>query len=366
MITIIGGGPAGIGMGVLLKQSGISDFVILEKNEVGSTFFQWPLETKLITPSFTAHGFGHLDLNAILPDTSPAYTFGKEHLSGEEYGDYLDLITGHYELPVREHTTVYQVEKRDGQYWVQTSEDGKGYFSTSVIVACGEFQFPKNPFPYGIHYGDVVSWSEIEGNRIIIGGGESAADAAYQLAGAGNHVDVYYPATVWFDTEVDPSRTLSPFTRERLASPAISGRIAEHPGKRATSVEKHEETDSYIIRFEDGELIETEWEPIICTGFDSGAKQFEQLFEWSEEGLPVLTGKDESTIAPSVYLIGPNVRQKNTIFCFIYKFRQRFAVIAEDIIARHGLVHNPAIFESYKQGSMYLDDLSCCEKDCVC
>lgn len=31
MITIIGGGPAGIGMGVLLKQNGIDDFIIIER-----------------------------------------------------------------------------------------------------------------------------------------------------------------------------------------------------------------------------------------------------------------------------------------------------------------------------------------------
>jgi cation diffusion facilitator CzcD-associated flavoprotein CzcO len=34
MITIIGVGPAGIGMGILLKQCGINDFVILEKDIV--------------------------------------------------------------------------------------------------------------------------------------------------------------------------------------------------------------------------------------------------------------------------------------------------------------------------------------------
>jgi putative flavoprotein involved in K+ transport len=366
LITIIGGGPAGIGMGVLLKQNGIKDFIILEKDQVGATFFQWSKETKFITPSFTAHGFGHLDLNAILPDTSPAYTFGREHLSGEEYGDYLGMIVEHYDLPISENTTVYKVEKREEKYWVQTSEGGDGFFSASVILACGEFQFPKRPFTYGIHYGDVTSWIELEGNRIIIGGGESAADAAYHLAATGRQVDVYYDAHVWFDTEVDPSRTLSPFTRERLELLAVSNRIVEHPRKRAVSIEKDEEKECYVVQFEDGEVVETDWEPIICTGFSSGAKQFKHLFDWNEEGLPVLTEKDESTIAPSVYLIGPSVRQKNTIFCFIYKFRQRFAIIAEDIFFHHNLPRNPDVFQLYKQSSMYLDDLSCCEKDCAC
>ncbi|MFE5429704.1 NAD(P)/FAD-dependent oxidoreductase [Peribacillus simplex] len=366
MITIIGGGPAGIGMGVLLKQNGIDDFIILERDQVGSTFFQWPEETRFITPSFTAHGFSYLDLNAILPDTSPAYTFGKEHLSGEEYGEYLCMIAEHYKLPVSENTQVHIVEKREEKYWVQTSEKGDGFFSESVIIACGEFQFPKRPFKYGIHYGDVTLWKEIEGDRIIIGGGESAADAAYHLNKDGRRVDVYYSAKQWFDIEVDPSRTLSPFTRERLESTKELNGIFEHPMSRAISVEKDDEKDMFLIQLENGDVVETKWEPIICTGFASGAKQFKELFEWNEEGLPILTEKDESTLAPSVYLIGPNVRQSNTIFCFIYKFRQRFAIIAEDIIFHHNLPRNQDIFELYKKSAMYLDDLSCCEKGCAC
>ncbi|MBT2571509.1 NAD(P)/FAD-dependent oxidoreductase [Planococcus sp. ISL-110] len=366
MITIIGAGPAGIGMGVLLRQSGVEDFVIIEKDTVGSTFFQWPKETKLITPSFTAHGFGQLDLNAILPDTSPAYTFGKEHLSGEEYGDYLDLIAGHYDLPVREHTMVHHIEKRGERYWIQTDEEGDGHLSDSIIVACGEFQFPKRPFSAGLHYRDVVSWGELEGPRMVIGGGESSADAAFHLASKGEQVDVYYSADSWFDTAVDPSRTLSPFTRERISSPAIAGKITQHSQKKAVSVEQDADLLGYTVTFEDGTSITTENEPIICTGFSHGAKQFGELFEWNEEGLPLLTDKDESTIAPSVFLIGPSVRQAKTIFCFIYKFRQRFAIVAEELFDRHQLAHNPAVFNSYKAASMYLSDLSCCENECAC
>ena len=42
-------------------------------------------------------------------------------------------------------------------------------------------------------------------------------------------------------------------------------------------------------------------------------------------GDPKLTKCDESTICPGLFLCGPQVRQDDQIFCFVYKYRQRFA-----------------------------------------
>lgn len=79
---IVGGGASGIGMGVALKDFGVDDFVILEKGFVGSSFLKWTAETRFLTPSFQSTQFGLLDLNAVAINTSPAYSSGKEHLSG--------------------------------------------------------------------------------------------------------------------------------------------------------------------------------------------------------------------------------------------------------------------------------------------
>lgn len=39
-ILIVGAGPAGIGMGILLKQLGIKNCGILERDRIGSPFMQ--------------------------------------------------------------------------------------------------------------------------------------------------------------------------------------------------------------------------------------------------------------------------------------------------------------------------------------
>ena len=84
-IIIVGAGAAGIGFGAALQQLGIEDYLILEKGNIGDSFLKWPRTTRFITPSFTTNGFGFPDINAIVPDTSPAFSFQKEHLSGREY-----------------------------------------------------------------------------------------------------------------------------------------------------------------------------------------------------------------------------------------------------------------------------------------
>jgi len=63
-------------------------------------------------------------------------------------------------------------------------------------------------------------------------------------------------------------------------------------------------------------------------------------------------------------LVGPNVKHDNALFCFIYKYRQRFAVIAREILSRIG--EESDAIESYANQGFLLDDLSCCDQECTC
>ncbi len=74
-VIIVGAGASGLGVGIVLQKLGI-DFLILEKDSVGSSFRKWPKETRFISPSFTGKFFKMPDLNAISPETSPAFNLG--------------------------------------------------------------------------------------------------------------------------------------------------------------------------------------------------------------------------------------------------------------------------------------------------
>lgn len=367
-IIIIGAGAAGIGFGVALKELGLSSYLILEKDQIGQSFRNWPLETRFITPSFTSNGFGLPDLNAVSPDTSPAYTFGQERLSGADYADYLKLITETYHLPVRENQTVLRITQVGKYYHVQTPTTT--YQATYLIFALGEFQFPQRPEIIGaelaVHYGEIKTWSAVANSRgTIIGGNESAIDAAINLASLGKSVTIYTNTSSLTENIADPSRSLSPYTRQRyldaLANQALIKIIS---GKQLTKLTRT--GANYQLLFIDQTTVTVPDPPILCTGFQNGLQSLaSHLFDFQEQ-VAQLSNVDESLQAKNCFQIGPYVRHQDAIFCYIYKFRQRFAVIISEIARRQGLEINQEKLVGYRKNAMYLDDFRTCQVDCPC
>ena len=112
--------------------------------------------------------------------------------------------------------------------------------------------------------------------------------------------------------------------------------------------------------------------PLLCAGFEGSIALgvVKDLFEWGKgeadgcaAGSPLLNLQDESTTTPGLFLVGPAVRHGELSFCFVYKFRQRFGVVA-DVIAR-GLGRDTAeAIETCRKMNMYLDDFECCKGAC--
>ncbi|MYF65856.1 MAG: SidA/IucD/PvdA family monooxygenase, partial [Chloroflexi bacterium] len=145
-VAIVGAGPAGLGCAVALKEFGVDDVIILDRHEVGASFRRWPQEMRFITPSFTANAFGLLDLNAIVPNTSPAYTLDREHPSGVAYAQYLDNIVHHFALQVKSGIDVCGVTVEDDGTFTLTTTD-RPVRARHLIWAAGEFQYPdRDPF----------------------------------------------------------------------------------------------------------------------------------------------------------------------------------------------------------------------------
>lgn len=91
-VIIVGAGPAGVGMASMLRRIGVEKMLLIDRYEVGASFIRWPQETRFITPSFYSNPFGHIDLNAVTRDSSPARSAGLEHLDGTAYAKYLQEV----------------------------------------------------------------------------------------------------------------------------------------------------------------------------------------------------------------------------------------------------------------------------------
>ena len=50
--------------------------------------------------------------------------------------------------------------------------------------------------------------------------------------------------------------------------------------------------------------------------------------------------------------------------CIIFKYRQRFGVVAESIASSLG-IETEEFVEAYRGWAMFLDDLSCCGQECL-
>jgi cation diffusion facilitator CzcD-associated flavoprotein CzcO len=365
-VAIVGAGPAGLGVARVLRDIGVPDVWVLERGQVGQSFFDWPAGTRLLTPSFPANTFGLTDLNAISYDSSPGWSLKREHPDGAAYAQYLKQAAMVFGLDVQCGVEVSALEPQEQGLAISTSVGE--IHANFVIWACGQFNTPSDGGIEGAtlarHYAEIPCWQSISGDEVfVVGGYESGIDAAVGLASVGKRVTVLGRDAHWLMDDKDPSRALSPYTRQRLDATLAEGQVALVEGADVVAMER--EAQGIRLFGSDGRSWLSPDAPVLATGFASGTKQVSSWFEYDDTGLPMLTPQDESTTLPGLFLVGPEVAHGDQLFCFIYKFRQRFAVVANAIAGRLGV--DTSALEVYRACNMYLDDLTCCEDDkCFC
>ena len=364
-VVVVGAGPAGIGVAIALLDAGIERVLVLERNQVGSSFAQWPKETRFITPSFPSNSIGMLDLNSIAIGISPAYTMREEHPTGQNYAKHLQNVASFFKVPVREQTTVTNISQEDGVFRIETKQEP--IWAKNVVWAVGEFQYPRVFSFVGSsmcrHTATIDSYGELKGDDfVVIGGYESGLDAAYHLARRNKRVTLIDRGCPWSDNSSDPSIALSTYSFERMKDARFKSNVELVPETDVSCVQRVD--GGYNVLTKDGLTFNTSSRPLLATGFAGGHGLVADLFKLRDDGFPLLTKNDESTEVPGIFLCGPYVRQGNLIFCFIFKYRQRFAVVAKAIATSLGLPAEK--LESYRRWGMYLDDLTVCGQDCVC
>ena len=202
---------------------------------------------------------------------------------------------------------------------------------------------------------------------MVIGGSESGIDITHFLVGLGDTVTVLDASAPWNSRESDSSYGLSPYTFDRLRALQASGKVT-FIAERADSITPTE------IKTKSGTLALTNL-AIDATGFDISKSLAGQLFNF-DDGIPKITEFDESTVRKNVFLVGPHVQHfpddKRAVFCFIYKYRQRFAVVAKEMLARlsgkkgEPLLEQYPILNEYAEKNFLLEDLSGCGDACPC
>lgn len=276
-----------------------------------------------------------------------------------------------------------------------------------VVWAAGEFQYAKpSGFPGAdlcLHNSQVHSWKDLEGDDfIVIGGYESGVDACVNLAKAGKKAKVLASTPCWDVKLADPSAELAPYTATRLRevmSPSFAGPSPHlYAPLRVVAVEKGDGGYCVTARWQDKEendeaplrqptkvacqelglpgtqlFLKSPNRPILATGFEGSVRAAaSHLFSFADDdhphkgclgNAPLLTEDDQSTKVPGLFLVGPQVQHDSLSFCFVYKFRQRFGVVASAICQGLGLDTKHAESEC-RNNNMYLDNFETCADTC--
>ena len=214
-IAIIGAGPCGLAAAISARRAGL-DAVVFDGDCVVSSITQYPTYATFFS---TAE---KLSLGGL-----PFVTTG-EKPSRRDALAYYRAVVRYFEIPVRQYEPVSRIDGRDDAFVVRTTHRGaeRETAARAVVIATGYWGSPNK---LGVPGEDLphVTHAYREGHyafqqdAVVVGGGNSAAEAALDLWRAGARVTlVHFGPT--FDKKIKPW-VLPDFTN-RVAEGSIAAR----------------------------------------------------------------------------------------------------------------------------------------------
>lgn len=195
MIAIIGAGPIGLELAVALKRSGI-DYLQFDAGQIGATMQWYPQE--MIFHS----GAERLAIAGI-----PIQVPDQQKIKREEFLAYLRAIVLQFDLQIRTHERVESVVRGERFTLHTRAIDGPHVYEVDqIVLAIGAMHVPKllgipgEDLPHVSHYfRDPHTY--FRKRLLIVGGRNSAVEAAIRCQRAGAHVTLSYRRDD-FDTSV--------------------------------------------------------------------------------------------------------------------------------------------------------------------
>lgn len=186
-VVIIGAGPIGIELGAALKQVGIA-CEILEAGSLGNTIAWWSPQTRWFSSNERIAIAG---VPLLTPDQSKA--------TREQYLTYLRSVVTQFSINVHTQHRVVDVADGDGGFVVTAQSPGgtRSWTADAVVLAIGGTDFPKRLQIPGEDLPHVDGYlretHRYFGRRVlIVGGRNSAIEAALRLHHAGAQVSLSY------------------------------------------------------------------------------------------------------------------------------------------------------------------------------
>jgi len=194
-VIIVGAGPLGLELAVALKRTGI-DYVQLEAGQIGQTVLDWPTMTRWFSSS-----------DRIMIAGVPIQSVSQEKCTREEYLAYLRAVVMQFDLDVCTYERVLGINRKDDLFTV-TSRTRVGKVckraARYVVLTTGGMAAPNRLDVHGEDLPHVSHWmadphTYFRRRVLIVGGRNSAVEAALRLYHAGAEVSISYRGAAFPD-----------------------------------------------------------------------------------------------------------------------------------------------------------------------
>ncbi|QEG43673.1 NAD(P)-binding domain-containing protein [Roseimaritima ulvae] len=224
-VVIVGAGPIGLELAVALQRQQIP-FEIVEAGAIGQTISWWAPETRWFSSN-----------ERIAIAGVPLLTNDQAKATREQYLTYLRGIVAQFGLRVRSYQPVVDIVSRDEGFRVITQAAGRQQVLAcqAVVLACGGTDTPRRLGIPGEDLPHVDGYlrepHRYVGRRVlIIGGRNSAVEAALRLHHAGANVSISYRG------EALPEDGIKYWLLPEIRGLCNAGRITPYLGTRAVEI----------------------------------------------------------------------------------------------------------------------------------
>jgi thioredoxin reductase (NADPH) len=326
-VVIIGAGPAGLAAAIAAKQRGLR-YVVLEKAALVNSLLHYPNEMVFFTTPELMEIGG-------MPFVSP-----HDKPTRQEALRYYRRVTDAFALDVRLFEPVSSVTRQAGGGFSIVSAPPGGSVATrtasSVVIAAGAYDVPNRigipgeDLPHVSHYYREPH-SQYRRRVVIVGGKNSAAEAALELYRAGAQVLIVHRGAALGESI---KYWVKPDIENRIKEGTIGARFN-------TTVSRITDTD-VILNGPDGEVRQPADAVLLLTGFRSDPVLLRSVGAAidPDTGAPVHNEETFETSVPGVFVIGAFVAGKQSGRIFIENGRFHGEVVIKEIEKRSRTIGN--------------------------
>lgn len=320
-VIIIGAGPCGLSAAIECGRRGLSTQII-EKHCLVHSIFLYPTHMQFFS---TAEMLEIGDIPFPSPNEKP---FRYEALS------YYRKVVDHYKLSISQYEEAVSVERKQDQsfvvHTVDRSGQGQSYEARYVVVSSGYFDHPNFIGIPGEELDKVTHYFReahpYTGMKVaIIGGSNSAVDAAMELIRVGAQIDMIYRGEAVSDN-------IKPWVRPVFEAMVQKGKIRVHEQSQVSEIRE----TSVIIHEADGKESEIDNDFVLAlTGFRPDRKLLSSIGVEMDGDMekPLYNQATMESNVPGLYVAGVIASGRNANEVFIESGRKHGLLIAEHIVA---------------------------------